>query len=97
MHRLSPFRKAQATVTAVDERQQIESLTRDEKAQARTLASQKDKIEQLETQKNKLTEDRDSVGKSKEESKEKVDQLQAELAKVKQELVNHESEKRRIK
>ena len=54
-------RKAQASVLAVAERQSLETLSRDEKTAARSLAQLKDKIEQLTTKRTKLTEDEDAA------------------------------------
>lgn len=100
---------------AVNERQQITSLGRDEKAQARALASQTDKMDQLRAQRDKLTDEAELFTKQKEDvrilfdridarsdvdfiqSEEKVAQLQQDLARTKQELSNHDSEKRRIR
>lgn len=50
-------RRKQATVEAVEERQQIASLSRDEKAQARAVASQEDKMEQLRVKRDQLQDD----------------------------------------
>ncbi|KAF8342909.1 cohesin complex subunit psm1 [Cantharellus anzutake] len=95
---LSEYRslKAKAATEAVNERQQIESLTRDEKAQSRNLATLEYKRDQLKTQREKLNLDVESTKAVKNESEEKVANLQQELAQVRQELRNHESEKRRI-
>lgn len=54
-------RKAQASVLAVAERQSLETLSRDEKTAARSLAQLKDKIEQLTTKRTKLAEDEDAA------------------------------------
>ncbi len=51
------YRKAQASILAVPERQSLETLTRDSKTSARALAQLKDKVEQLTARKTKLTED----------------------------------------
>lgn len=52
---------------AVNERQQIASLGRDEKAQARALASQTDKMDQLRAQRDKLRDEAESFTKQKQE------------------------------
>ena len=64
---MEPCSKAQANVEAVTERQEIESLAREEKAQSRSLASLKDKMDQLETQRDKLKTDAESCGTLKDE------------------------------
>ena len=60
-------RKNQSNVQAVDERQELETLHREEKTSSRTLASQKDKLNQWETKKAKLLEDATSSGERKEQ------------------------------
>jgi structural maintenance of chromosome 1 len=50
-------RKASASILAVDERQSIETLTRDEKTSSRALAQLGDKQEQLEQKKEKLSDE----------------------------------------
>ena len=52
-----PYRKASASVLAAHEREQLESLNREEKTAARTLSQLKDKHEQMDDRKNKLLED----------------------------------------
>jgi structural maintenance of chromosome 1 len=58
---MSTFRKAQASVLAVAERQSLETLSRDEKTAARTLAQAKDKQDQLNQKKAKLSEDEETA------------------------------------
>lgn len=53
-------RKAQSSVLAVEERQSLETLSRDEKTSSRTLAQLKDKVEQFTTQRSKLGEDEEA-------------------------------------
>lgn len=50
-------RKSQASVLAVDERQSLETLTRDEKTSSRALTQMKEKLEHFTNQKSKLQED----------------------------------------
>lgn len=52
---------------AVDERQEMETLRRDEKTTFRTLKSQKDKFDQLKEKKSKLTEDAAAQTEKREE------------------------------
>ena len=54
-----PFahRKAAASVLAVDERQSLQTLTRDEKTASRTLSQLKDKSEQQTQKREKLAEE----------------------------------------
>jgi hypothetical protein len=58
-------RKTLANAEAVNERQQIASLARDEKAQARVVTSKTDKMDQLRAQRDKLKEDAESCTKLK--------------------------------
>lgn len=50
-------RKGQANVQAVEERQQVEALKREERTLSRALATQKGKLDQLLHKKDKLTGD----------------------------------------
>jgi len=61
------IRKTLANAEAVNERQQIASLARDEKAQARIVASKSDKMDQLRARRDKLKEDMESCAKLKNE------------------------------
>jgi structural maintenance of chromosome 1 len=58
-------RKAQGSVLAVEERQTLEKLTREEKTASRTFAQLKDKQEELERRRASLREDGDSYGGKK--------------------------------
>ena len=49
--------KAKANVEAVDERQQLERLRREEKTASRTTTSQRDKLDQLREKRQKLADD----------------------------------------
>lgn len=49
--------KASASILAVDERQSLETLSRDEKTAGRTLAQPKDKLEQLTQKRVKSSEE----------------------------------------
>ena len=53
----SIHRKAAASVLAVDERQSLQTLTRDEKTASRTLSQLKDKSEQQTQKREKLAEE----------------------------------------
>ncbi|RPD71420.1 condensin complex subunit SMC1 [Lentinus tigrinus ALCF2SS1-7] len=88
--------KAAASVLAVDERQSLETLTRDEKTTGRTLAQLKDKLEQFTQKREKLEEERQSQQQKKTDLEQKVQELSVDLAKVKQEDENQQSERKRI-
>ncbi|OSD08222.1 cohesin complex subunit psm1 [Trametes coccinea BRFM310] len=88
--------KAAASVLAVDERQSLETLSRDEKTAGRTLAQLKDKLDQLTQQRDKLAEEEGSQTQKKSELDAKVSDLSAELKRVKQEYDNQQSERARI-
>jgi structural maintenance of chromosome 1 len=49
--------KANASMLAVDERQSLETLTRDEKTSSRTLAAIRERHEGMETKREKLIDD----------------------------------------
>ncbi|KAI0647638.1 cohesin complex subunit psm1 [Trametes meyenii] len=59
--------KASASVLAVDERQSLETLSRDEKTSGRTLAQLKDKLDQLTQRRDKLTEEERTQSQKKAE------------------------------
>lgn len=61
------LRKGQANVEAVDERQQLESLAREEKTLARTLASVQARYDEASAKKAKLQEDSTTNGEKKTE------------------------------
>lgn len=54
---LWPCRKASASVLAIDERQNLEILTRDEKTAGRGLSQLKEKFSELDDKKGKLREE----------------------------------------
>ena len=58
-------RKSLANVEAVTERQELDSLSRDEKTQARALAALSDKMDQLRAQRDKLQEDAENLTKQR--------------------------------
>ncbi|KAI0063838.1 cohesin complex subunit psm1 [Artomyces pyxidatus] len=88
--------KAQASVLAVDERQALDTLTREEKTASRTFTQLNDKQEEFEQKRSRLREDSSVQSSKKEELEEKVKTLSESLAKVKQELDNQQSERTRI-
>ncbi|KAG9032708.1 Structural maintenance of chromosomes protein 1, partial [Tulasnella sp. UAMH 9824] len=88
--------KKQANVQAVEERQQVETLKREERTLSRALATQKDKLDQLTQKKDKLAEDSVTQSEALKESEAKVKRLQAELAQAKQNLENSQAERARI-
>jgi structural maintenance of chromosome 1 len=53
------FRKAQASVLAVEERQSLDRFTREEKTASRTFAQLRDRQEELEQKRASLREDND--------------------------------------
>ncbi|KAG8989876.1 Structural maintenance of chromosomes protein 1, partial [Tulasnella sp. 427] len=88
--------KSQANVQAVEERQQVETLKREERTLSRALATQQDKLDQLVQKKDKLSEDGIAQTEALKESEAKVKRLQAELAQAKQNLDNSQAERARI-
>ena len=61
LYPLNYYSKSQASVLAVAERQSLDTLSRDEKIAARTVAQLQDKIEQLTTRRTKLGEDEETA------------------------------------
>ncbi|KAA1474997.1 hypothetical protein DENSPDRAFT_401153 [Dentipellis sp. KUC8613] len=88
--------KAQANVLKVEERQALETLTREEKTASRTYTQLKDKQDEFEQKKATLQSDLAVQNERKKELEEKVAELQRDLGKVKQELDNQQSERTRI-
>ncbi|KAF8638669.1 hypothetical protein AX17_002030 [Amanita inopinata Kibby_2008] len=88
--------KASASVLAVDERQALDTLTREEKTTARSLTQLKEKQEGLDEKKQGRTRDLESQDEKKTELEEKISQLQADLSKSKQELDSQQAERTRI-
>ncbi|PPQ70346.1 hypothetical protein CVT25_000126 [Psilocybe cyanescens] len=88
--------KASSSVLAVDERQSLETLTREEKTSARALAQLSEREEGYLEKKTLRTEELDSQNAKKQELDDKIASLQTELAGVRQELDNQQSEKARI-
>ncbi|KAG8892309.1 Structural maintenance of chromosomes protein 1, partial [Tulasnella sp. 417] len=64
--------KKQANVQAVEERQQVETLKREERTLSRALATQKDKLGQLTQKKDKLAEDSVTQSEALKEAEAKV-------------------------
>nr|VWO99827.1 NOT4p [Ganoderma boninense] len=88
--------KAAASVLAVDERQSLQTLTRDEKTASRTLAQLKDKSEQQTQKREKLAEEERTLSQKTSELEAKVSELAAELKRVRQEHHNQQAERIRI-
>nr|VWO96457.1 Structural maintenance of chromosomes protein [Ganoderma boninense] len=93
---LSEESKAAASVLAVDERQSLQTLTRDEKTASRTLAQLKDKSEQQTQKREKLAEEERTLSQKTSELEAKVFELAAELKRVRQEHHNQQAERTRI-
>lgn len=88
--------KAEASLLAVDERQALDTLNREEKTASRTFTQLNDKQEEFQRKREKLKEDIDVQGRKKDELEESVASLQADLNKTRQELHNQEAERARI-
>ncbi|KAI0078626.1 cohesin complex subunit psm1 [Panus rudis PR-1116 ss-1] len=88
--------KAQASILAVEERQSLEALRRDEKTSARALTQLKEKHEHLTSKVAKLEEDEAAQRQKRAELEEKVKQLNEDLNKARQELENQRTERVRI-
>ncbi|KAJ7773018.1 SMCs flexible hinge [Mycena metata] len=89
--------KAAASVLAVDERQSLETLTRELKTVTRTLGQLKEKQTGLEENRESRTADLEAQSARKAELDEKIATLQVELTKARQDLDNQQSERTRIR
>ncbi|KAI5120058.1 hypothetical protein M0805_007809 [Coniferiporia weirii] len=88
--------KARANTQAVDERQLLQTLGRDEKTGTRTLASLQEAYAGHEENKAKLEVEITGLEEKKKELDAKVSSLQSDYGRAKQELNNQQSEYARI-
>ncbi|KAJ8594932.1 RecF/RecN/SMC protein [Rhizopogon salebrosus TDB-379] len=88
--------KASASVLAISERQALETLSRDEKTAARTLAQSKAKHEDMERNRERLRGEEETQQANKSELEDKLATLQEDLTRSKQEYDNQQSERTRI-
>ncbi|KAF8650227.1 hypothetical protein AX16_005342 [Volvariella volvacea WC 439] len=88
--------KAQASVLAVDERQSLEALTREEKTASRSLTQLKERQQGMEERKSTRTQELETVKEKRAELEERLAGLQRDLAKAKQELDAQQAERTRI-
>ncbi|KAJ6561466.1 condensin complex subunit SMC1 [Mycena vulgaris] len=88
--------KAAASVLAVDERQSLETLTREHKTITRTLGQLKEKQTGLEEKRETRMADAQVQSARKTELEEKIAGLHADLTKTRQELDNQQSERTKI-
>ncbi|KAF9454363.1 condensin complex subunit SMC1 [Macrolepiota fuliginosa MF-IS2] len=88
--------KAQASILAVDERQKLETLTRDEKTANRTLTQLSERQQGLDEKIGTKGEDLTTQTAKKDELESKISSLQEELARTKAELDKQQSERARI-
>ncbi|KAF7984629.1 hypothetical protein HWV62_12853 [Athelia sp. TMB] len=88
--------KASASVLAVDERQSLETLTRDAKTASRSLTQLKEKNQDHAQKRDKLAEDVQVHSDRKSELDEKLANLQRELTNARQEHDNQQSERTKI-
>jgi structural maintenance of chromosome 1 len=65
-------RKASASVLAVDERQQLEALTREEKTTSRSLAQLKEKQDGMEEKKATRTQELEAQNEKKAEVRQSI-------------------------
>ncbi|PPQ75489.1 hypothetical protein CVT24_013353 [Panaeolus cyanescens] len=88
--------KAQSSVLAVDERQSLETLTREEKTASRTLGQLSDKETTHLERKKVCVDEFETVTARRDELQKKIHTLQTELETVRQELDNSQAERARI-
>ncbi|KAJ7098698.1 condensin complex subunit SMC1 [Mycena belliarum] len=88
--------KAAASVLAIDERQSLETLTRDHKTTARTLSQLKEKQTGLEESRETRLADAQLQSARQTELEQKIAGLHSDLTKTRQELDNQQSERTKI-
>lgn len=88
--------KAQTSVLAVEERQSLDRLTREEKTASRTFAQLRDRQDELEQRRASLREDNDVYEAKKSDLEGKIRENSEQLRKVKQQLEAQQSERTRI-
>ncbi|KAK2462607.1 hypothetical protein APHAL10511_005340 [Amanita phalloides] len=88
--------KASASVLAVDERQALEALTREEKSVSRSLAQLREKQEGMEEKRTTRTQELETLSEKRTELEAKIHQLQNDLTRTKEELDNQQAERTRI-
>ncbi|KAI0781931.1 cohesin complex subunit psm1 [Abortiporus biennis] len=88
--------KADASVLAVDERQSLETLSREGKTSSRVLSQLKDKHDQLTSKKAKLEEDMESARTKRAELEAEVNRLAGELQDAKQRTESNQAERNSI-
>ncbi|KAH9976926.1 cohesin complex subunit psm1, partial [Russula compacta] len=96
--RLEEYRrlKAQTSVLAVEERQALEKLAREEKTASRTFAQLRDKQEELERKRASLHEDSDVHEAKRTDLEANIKENNEQLRRVKQQLEDQQSERTRI-
>ncbi|KIM37018.1 hypothetical protein M413DRAFT_448746 [Hebeloma cylindrosporum] len=88
--------KASSSVLAVDERQSLETLTREVKTSGRALTQLTEREQGFQEKKNTRSEELNSQNEKRQELEERISTLQTELAAARQELENQQSERARI-
>ena len=88
--------KSSSSKQAVDERQQLEALSREEKTANRTLVQLTERNAGFEEKKNTRSEDLQVQLGKKSELDQRLATLQSELANAKQELDNQQAERAKI-
>ncbi|KAI0297775.1 cohesin complex subunit psm1 [Multifurca ochricompacta] len=88
--------KARVSVLAVEERQALEKLTREEKTVSRTFVQLRDRQEEFERRRVSLREDSDSYETKRADLEDKIRENGEHLNKVKQQLEAQQSERARI-
>ncbi|KAF8802737.1 condensin complex subunit SMC1 [Phlegmacium glaucopus] len=88
--------KASSSILAVDERQSLETLTREEKTASRILAQLSEKEQGFDEKKTTRTEELHQQNAKREELEQRIASLQTELTNTRQELDNQQAEKARV-
>lgn len=88
--------KAAASILAVDERQSLDTLTRDEKTAGRVLTQLTERQQGMEEKRGLRNEELGVLGERKAELEERIGGLQGDLARTKQTLENQQAERTKI-
>ena len=89
-------RRSEANVTATTERQQLETLRREQKSLRDAIASIDDRLTQAERKRSKLKDELDTLSEREGTMSDKVKSLEAEKKRIKAQIDNAQAERERI-
>ncbi|GMK58711.1 hypothetical protein CspeluHIS016_0601530 [Cutaneotrichosporon spelunceum] len=88
--------RAEANMLAVDERQQLEALRREQKSLVSSLASMDDQLQQAERQRSRMTTDVEALAEREETIAAKVAEMEGEAKRIKSQLDQAQAERNSI-